>query len=124
MEFRDMSEPKFTPGPWSVDEDGLISAGGIAVASVYDADDFPCLDADDDEPVNDAAHANACLIAAAPDLLDACKDALELCRCTNGVVRVERYDAASDEMDYSHTEPCPKCAPIRRAILKAEGGAA
>lgn len=69
-----MSEAKHTPGPWSVDlETGQIDAadGQATIGTIYGADDYPCLD-DDDEGVqtyHGECRANARLIAAAPDLL-------------------------------------------------------
>ncbi len=51
---------KHTPGPWHVGRDGwILSKNPVAIAEVY---------------VNEKA--NARLIAAAPDLLKACKDVL------------------------------------------------
>ena len=54
-------EAKFTPGPWVVDEN-LILSGDLRVADVYHM-----------EPIKPGAtDANARLIASAPDLLAAC----------------------------------------------------
>lgn len=65
-----------TPGPWAVDDDGEVTGveGQAVVASVYKPDDFPCFDAEEDDPEGKfpvECAANAALIAAAPDLLKA-----------------------------------------------------
>lgn len=65
-----------TPGPWALDEDSNIMAhdGAVAVAVVMLADDYPCLDHDEDEAVEKVqveCEANARLMAAAPDMLTA-----------------------------------------------------
>jgi len=53
-----MKRTKYTPGPWKVDSSRLsVSALGLVIAEVTQAN----------------AVANARLIAAAPDLLEACK---------------------------------------------------
>jgi hypothetical protein len=56
---------KHTPGPWVVDDESQVIAGNRVVAQVFG----PC------EPSNcvdiDREWADACLIAAAPELLEA-----------------------------------------------------
>lgn len=73
-----------TPGKWAVDlETGEIVAadGQVSIGTIYGSDDFPCLDLeDDDEGVRafvSECQANARLIAAAPDLLAACRALIE-----------------------------------------------
>jgi hypothetical protein len=66
-----------TPGPWEEVEYAIYAKSGeignfgqemdTTIAFIADADDNGLSDAE--------AKANACLIAAAPDLLEACKDA-------------------------------------------------
>lgn len=71
-----MSETKFTEGPWSVEEE----LGNIFVASLSGtvAKVGPCSNTQDDED-----RANARLIAAAPELLNACQAALRSLQCVN-----------------------------------------
>ena len=79
-----MSEPRHTPGPWSVPhfaDDGVgcdcayVLADGMmgAVAAVYADNGKPISDGGNDAPQLDFAKANAFLIAAAPDMLAALK---------------------------------------------------
>lgn len=51
---------KYTPGPWKVSKDGcdIDNVGGAGVCTLY---------------ADETSDANARLIAAAPDLLEACK---------------------------------------------------
>ena len=71
---------KYTPGPWTVDEshiDGAINAGKrhVALANFYNCHD------EEVRVTRDQQKANAHLIAAAPEMLEALKkavDALEL----------------------------------------------
>jgi len=58
-----MAEPKHTPGPWTIRADGQYIVG----------DTQPVCDI---RPTNPSKQANAKLIAAAPDLLAACKAVL------------------------------------------------
>lgn len=84
---------KHTPGPWSVDADGsvqVVAASGATVAEVYGTD-------------AGERWANATLIAAAPDLLEACRGALA-------------YLRARGEYDTSEQQ-----APLIAAIRAAEG---
>lgn len=67
---------KYTEGEWEL-EDGGISVGGTILAEVYGADDFPCLDEDDDvQAVAAECHGNGLLMAAAPDMYQALKQLL------------------------------------------------
>jgi hypothetical protein len=71
-----MSEMKHTPGPWQWDAGVIPPDGPGRYADIY-------VTGEDGEPLiiaefNDSipqGRANACLIAAAPDLLDACNRA-------------------------------------------------
>ena len=70
----------YTPGPWEADfgdfESGdsvNITASGAIIASVLGADSFPCLDDERLPGFEIELKANARLIAAVPDLLEACK---------------------------------------------------
>ncbi len=58
-----------TPGPW-VNDNGLVYGTGMGGAS------FDIFDASEWNGALEEAHANAALIAAAPDLLAALQDAL------------------------------------------------
>ena len=59
-----------TPGPWAADDEACVLAGHKLVA------DVDVRDLGDNVWDWDTAMANACLIAAAPELLDACKTLL------------------------------------------------
>jgi hypothetical protein len=82
-----------TPGPWTVGRDFSIIAGSEEIAALYTNDG-----ADDSKPY--PVEANARLIAAAPELLEALKDAVD----GEGDMTAERI------------------ARWRAAIAKAEGG--
>lgn len=77
-----MSEAKFTPGPWEVDEShclGAVTAGKrhIAMASLFDWPE------DEKRVTREQQMANSHLIAAAPDMYAALKMAEEF--IVNGV---------------------------------------
>lgn len=59
-------ETRHTPGPWTCDPDETDLFGEYRIRPAFDGD-FRC-----DEDIH-----NARLIAAAPDLLDACRQALD-----------------------------------------------
>ena len=99
---------KHTPGPWEVDkETGEITANLSVLGIIYGADDFPCCEEDIDEEYK----ANARLIAAAPDLLEAC----------NEIYNSWHYFQCPI-CDADDEECKPDCAwpKMVRAILKAE----
>lgn len=110
-----MSE-KHTPGPWSAEFDAddpelpiNIEKDGGAIACVYNLDDFPCVLKEDESRVSAEAKANANLIAAAPELLEA-------------LTRVRDW-LSSFEMPPTSTlaEKQEHLAIIDKAIAKAEG---
>lgn len=89
-----MSGDKHTPGPWSVHQESIepdwhivTTVGGAIVANVSDRGEWG---------------ANAHLIAAAPDLLEALKNMLSKCGCGTAL-------------------GCKVCDAARAAIAKAEG---
>jgi hypothetical protein len=96
---------KHTPGPWKAFRDatlntqGLMGENGDLVFDVGTSEDGYC-----------PRKADARLIAAAPDLLEACKDMVQV---------------AIDEMGYGTYAMVEQSAidKIRTAITKAEGGA-
>jgi hypothetical protein len=92
-------KPKHTPGPWTIEKsefgDHWVRQPGIAGFSI-------CLIGHPEQ------EANARLIAAAPDLLFAAKDAVESCP---GYVR--GFHDIKDE--------CSFCMLLKEAIAKAEG---
>jgi hypothetical protein len=66
-----------TPGPWFVGDDYCVSTReGYAIARVTTMDDFPAIDEDQVKQGEAVALANARLIAAAPDLLEALQNLL------------------------------------------------
>lgn len=96
-----MDKAKHTPGPWEAVDSMTVrtpfSAGGFMVCNL------PCHTPDDER------RANACLIAAAPELLEALTMALPYVECSSGD---ECYKpGAIDKI----------CKQIRAVIAKAEG---
>ena len=87
---------KHTPGPWRIED--IESTQPYTEYDVY-ADDHRVMHVHD---IDDGAEANALLIAAAPDLYEACKRALV----------------------YIQSDPAvyPLISAIKNAIAKAEGG--
>lgn len=78
-----MSKLKFTPGPWEVDlENGEITANHkdsfAVLGTLYDVEDFPCLE--NEEQFLTERIANANLIAAAPELFQSLIDVLAFAR--------------------------------------------
>lgn len=69
-----VSENRWTPGPWEIDEQGHIWGDGMQVAHINYAEDFPCEENEAD--CQAMCEANARLIAAAPELFKACTMAL------------------------------------------------
>lgn len=92
-----ITEPEHTPGPW------------LAVPTDGERDSWKVIDAKDHFVIALMVdEEDAPLIAAAPDLLEACKSAFKLPRpWMDGGVTFEEWDAAIDR--------------IEKAIRKAEG---
>lgn len=106
---------KHTPGPWITNEadhdapyqDIKIKAGKHHTVCTVWIDDAPVHD------FNALQEANARLIAAAPDLLEAAKQVLAWYEAEDGHSKVDFYE---------RVEMCRKSeAAIRAAIAKAEG---
>ena len=91
---------KYTPGPWNLSSKG--DGRTYVEASSETADDIAVLLMDHDQRQNSA---NARLIAAAPDLLKACKRAVHLFD----------YDDATSVLEWVDSPE------FRAAIAKAEG---
>ena len=74
---------KHTPGPWTIDEFGYINAGGQQIADVHVYDSSNCMDCGQCEghSVRNEPklpyQANARLMAAAPELLEALRLLME-----------------------------------------------
>lgn len=63
---------KHTPRPWEFDPETREIWGGMVIATVTEADDFPCIDPEDEgeaERCDEMCNANGLLIAVAPELL-------------------------------------------------------
>ena len=102
-----------TPGPWAIvdRDDSLVIQTESQAKTKYGASRYACLggfDRHDDKQYAEAK-ANARLIAAAPDLLEALQDLFIDCM-------------ACDYNDGFNTSPLAK--KVRAAIAKATGGAA
>lgn len=106
-----------TPGPWVIDWnvsrlDIFSSDSFVLVASLRRSALSPASD--------DAAKANARLIAAAPELLDACKQALESLESLQGGC-TDSNDGTVEAL----TIWCPEVIQqLSEAIVKATGAAA
>lgn len=109
-----MNMTRHTPGPWAINagEPTLVYRPGRsesedepAIAVTYDVESAERFEWSRD---TDECEANAHLIAAAPDLLDACRVALEVCRFDAGEGR-KAYDLQFVRL------------AIESAIAKAEG---
>lgn len=102
-----MSAAKHTPGPWRVSKDGdtvVPESTNALLADVYDG-------SPSDKTDMEVTRANARLIAAAPEMLEASREIfLEL----DG-----RYDGAPDSRTLWMGEHLTR---LRAAIAKAEGG--
>jgi len=102
-----MSEPKWTPGPWSVDL-GLVTGmesrerfKGKPSLDIFDAEEWP-------EELSDEAAANAKLIAEAPNLVAMLKTASQ-------ALRSFQYGNASEDFAKSMADACDE------TIIKAGG---
>jgi hypothetical protein len=95
---------KPTPGPWTIKEPGYVRAGepNFYVGYIYSNELHSRISLEEGK-------ANQRLIAAAPDLLEACKMALE------------RLVQLGAEDEPETLGPCPACKAIRTAITKATG---
>lgn len=96
-----MSETKWTPGPWKAPEGDFPDVYGPddrLLAVVYAPGNY--------EHNSQEGHANARLIAAAPDLLDALQEAMRW------IGRLTDWEGAGD----------PDADSWRAAIAKAKGG--
>lgn len=98
-----MSKAKHTPGPWRVE---LQSGQQVGVHKFTH-----CVDCADDSIASLLTKADAHLIAAAPDLLEACK------RLSDHASLAEHEDGTkwADGIDWHDVEQ------VRKAIAKAEG---
>lgn len=74
-----MEKPQHTPGPWEAstgENDGrdfiTIEHDGFPLCEVRGTNDMSCIDEEQEPYIADEMVANAKLIAAAPDLLEAC----------------------------------------------------
>lgn len=113
-----MSEHKHTPGPWSLPhfarpdvncECGYVLTGDMfgAVCTVHASGEGDDWQAHGDNPKFEEAVANANLISAAPDLLEACEAALKAFDGSNIRIALEHAGAVG---------------MLRDAISKAAGG--
>jgi hypothetical protein len=109
-----------TPGPWiaaagpsSIVGWPVVGPRGRAITTVH----YLRGDTPEGKRVNAEAGANACLIAAAPDLLALAKQYAGECAECEGT-GTARYDCGGDALIPTD---CNACADIRAAIDKAEG---
>ena len=105
-----MKTTKHTPGPWSV---ASYEAGKVVIEA-HDGSDVAELIWCDKPGIVEMCKADAALIAAAPDLLAACKEAI-----------AELTNARGGYPSWNATPGRVQCALnlLRAAIARAEGGA-
>ena len=113
-----------TPGPWEATADPYLTANHEEVMREilpgYKAE-FPVYVVRHrglyvaETGCHERSEANARLIAAAPELLEAAKATVENCSCYHG----EIYGLIPED---GPIEPCPICGPARAAIARATGG--
>lgn len=101
-----MSEAKYTPGPWG---EPKKSGDGKRIFIEQDADGWHSLrvEVDSDDCDSDTAMANAKLIVAAPDLLEACQL----------VSNASAGTCDASNIDFSKMEPAMMA--VEEAIKKA-----
>lgn len=106
-----MSHPAHTPGPWRWHANphggARVVTTGVAVADVLARGGVP-------HPAQEHCEANARLISAAPDMLEALEalQHADKCFCDAGFAGPDHHPRHSDE-----------CEKARAAIDKAKGGA-
>jgi hypothetical protein len=115
-----VSEDKFTPGPWEADELDVFAPSDCPYHPVADCtSNSSCRDYDTDE-------ANARLIAAAPELLEALRDLMDIETCDIGMDDFEDSDSVGAYQDGDgQTKDLPltfgHLRRARAAIAKATG---
>jgi hypothetical protein len=98
-------EDKHTPGPWKVyHENGSMGSGGHWGVETVEDEAFVAR-----VSAGPSAHVNARLIAAAPELLDELKNALE---------SLESYANSMDE--WCGGMECPRCGNLAKRINAAK----
>lgn len=101
---------KHTPGPWREGEGGMLSRLNVWAGAAYQIAQvkrFPAADVVRQIRADAEAEANARLIAAAPDLLEAC------------LARIDEWHA--DTRNFTRKEP-KSLSMMRAAVLKAAEG--
>lgn len=109
---------KHTPGRWVVEDNAIMAVVGAHICTVSTSDDFPCITENDDQTEEEArascdaeSEANARLIAAAPELLEALK---AIVAANNDFISQMPRDWEGDPMQDA-------CASAALVIDKAEG---
>ena len=109
--------PKHTPGPWTLNAGKVRNRSRSIVADVRDTEH-------DNPPTREAAEANAHLIAAAPELLEALRDMATIIKTPGTVTDVEAEDLGV-RYDMENGPWSAICQAVidraRAAIAKAEG---
>jgi hypothetical protein len=124
------AESKFTPGPWSVKQGShpkdfiVAEATGNTVCEPSAACfDFSDLDPSVHRITLDEAKANACLIAAAPDMLQALHEVADDCYVLDGEPDSTAHCRFCDHSEGARHDIDCVMSFINSAIAKAEGGA-
>lgn len=116
-----MDTAKHTPGPWRLRETVAIRLGQhVSALAVYGPGEYDIVF----PKAGGIVDADARLIAAAPELLAAAKDAVCNCRRCDGTGRAPDENALAEARktqaaDYSMD--CPDCSGLRAAIAAATG---
>lgn len=106
---------KHTPGFWNVIDDSVISDNGLSIARILAPYRTTSVTHQNSPLKRQQLKYNGLLIAAAPDLLEACIHALERLECIDRLSRNDK--AAPKRYESSASEGI-----LKRAIAKATDG--
>lgn len=104
----------YTKGPWTNEDYEITADDGSVICSVNSIDDFPCIDQDNDpeqlRKLVAELEANARLITAAPELIEACK-----------AVQAAVKDSIANRLSMNNMKYDDVGQQLVKAIAKAEG---
>ncbi len=110
-------QTQHTPGPWEVATDGATVLAGQFDEFVADCQS----DGYNAESAYDQDRANARLIAAAPELLEACRNSLNALWAKGANHTGEQYPNEEDVTRYLSPQDKKLFVELKQAIAKAKG---
>lgn len=123
-----MSEPKWTPGPWEIEETETGRKEGDEDIFIVGPDGETIAMMSRDIMIDETVDANACLIASAPDLIAALKDqAAWIERLLQAIEHRTVHDQSGNPINGFAFSPVPewemrqKLDSLREDIAKTEG---